>query len=69
MFGIELEGTLVELLGVRDTALTVGEAEMAGRLGDLDAAASIYDDIEPLYEDSPAAANLGFYRARLAAMR
>lgn len=26
-----------ELLGVRDTALTVGEAEMAGRLGDLDA--------------------------------
>lgn len=26
-----------ELLGVRDTALTVGEAELAGRLGDLDA--------------------------------
>ncbi|MEM8599300.1 MAG: hypothetical protein AAGF99_05230 [Bacteroidota bacterium] len=38
-------------------------------LGDFDAAADVYDALEAQYEDSAAAANLGFYRARLAAMR
>ncbi|MEM8560211.1 MAG: hypothetical protein AAGG50_20520 [Bacteroidota bacterium] len=38
-------------------------------LGDVDAAADMYDAIEAQYEDSDAASNLGFYRARLTAMQ
>ncbi|MEM6784872.1 MAG: tetratricopeptide repeat protein [Bacteroidota bacterium] len=38
-------------------------------LGDFDAAARVYDAIEAQYDESSAAANLGFYRARLDAMR